>query len=120
MQNKNYPLNQLERITSLRQLIDFRAKETGEKPAFVYMKDGRKEKAQVTYGQLKEQEEQLGTYLFSKGYRQQKIAILGENSYDWILSFLQLSTVETLLSQWIKSRVWMLSLNCFLTAGAVS
>lgn len=91
MQNRNYPLNEVERITSLRQLIDFRAEESGESPAFVYMKEGRKEEIQVTYSQLKEQVEQLGTFLFSRGYQRKKIAILGENSYEWILSFFAVS-----------------------------
>lgn len=87
MQKKNYPLNQVKNISNLRQLIDFRAKESGKKPAFIYWNKGRKEKIQVTYEELKAQTEQLGTYLLSKNFSKQKIAILGENSYEWILSF---------------------------------
>ena len=87
MQNKNYPLNQVERISNLRQLIDFRAEKSGNNPVFVYMKEGREEKIQVTYEQLKLQTEQFGTFLMSKDFAKRKIAILGENSYEWILSF---------------------------------
>lgn len=87
MQKKNYPLNQVKNISNLRQLIDFRAEESGKKPAFIYWNKGREEKIQVTYEELKAQIEQLETYLLSKNFSKQKIAILGENSYEWILSF---------------------------------
>jgi len=48
----------------------------------------KKEIVSVTYGELKKDIESLGTYLINKGYDGRRhIAIVSENSYDWIRLF---------------------------------
>lgn len=86
MNNRNYPFYDVKRITSLRQLVDFRAEESGDKVAFAY---GQKEggKAEVTYRQFQEQTQALGTAFFDLGIQDTHAAILGENSYHWLLAF---------------------------------
>lgn len=89
MKNKNYPLNNVKRITSIRELIDFRAAETHDNIVFKY-KIGKTGLKTVTYSELKHQTEALGTELFHRGYKNIKAAILGENSYNWLLTFFAL------------------------------
>ena len=85
MNNKDYPLYDVKRITTLKELIDFRAKESPNTAAFAWTKSG--ERIEKTYKELKSEIEALGVALEKRGVVNTKVAILGENSYYWILSF---------------------------------
>ncbi len=85
MKNKDYPLYEVKNVTTLKELIDFRAAESPEKTAFAWTESG--EKKEKTYGELKQETDALGVSLGRRGMRRTKAAILGENSYEWILSF---------------------------------
>lgn len=86
MDNRNYPFYDVKRITSLRQLVDFRAEESGDITAFAY-EQKESGKVEVTYRQFQEQTEALGTAFFDLGIKDMHVAILGENSYHWLLAF---------------------------------
>lgn len=45
----------------------------------------------ISYGKFSEDIEELGTYLINKGYYKRRIAIISENSYDWIRLFFAIS-----------------------------
>ncbi len=82
---KHYNLYQHTRVYSLKELTDFCAAEYAEKTAFSYEKG--KDIVSVSYSQFRSDGLAFGTYLFDKGYRECHIAILGENSYFWLLSY---------------------------------
>lgn len=42
---------------------------------------------EVTYAQFKNDIEAFGTYLYGKDFRSIHIAVIGENSYEWILTY---------------------------------
>lgn len=88
--NKPYPLYDVKRITNLRQLIDFRANESPSDIAFEYAVS-RDSTEKITFAELKRQTEALGTALFDTGIKNCHTAILGENSYNWLLSFFALT-----------------------------
>lgn len=82
---KNYNLYQHTRVYSLKELTDFCASEYETKTAFSYEKG--KEIVSVTFAQFRTDILSFGTYLHHNGYRDCHIAILGENSYLWLLSY---------------------------------
>lgn len=86
MKNKSYPLYDVRRITNIRQLIDFRADETGDTVVFAWAK-GKQKQTEITYSQLKAQTEALGTAFFDMNIQNARVAILGENSYNWLIAF---------------------------------
>ena len=47
----------------------------------------KNEEISISYTQLNNDINAFGTYLFSTGYKNANIAILGENSYEWIVSY---------------------------------
>ena len=55
------------------------------------MTDKRKRKAEISSAEFKRQTEALGTWLSANGYSGMSIAVLGENSYEWLLSFFALT-----------------------------
>ena len=85
MANKKYPYYPVGEPTDLKDLINYCADTFGDKTAFWYKKKGNEVK--VSFKQLQADINAFGTYLHNKGYRNTHIAVLGENSYEWIISY---------------------------------
>ncbi len=76
---------------NLRELLTESEKSFSDRPAFV-MKDEEGKECTVTYGKLKNDAESLGTALiYELGLKEKKTAVMGENSYQWCLSYLALA-----------------------------
>ena len=69
----------------LKDLINCVAKDFKDENVFKYNRDGRK--VEITFNRFKKDIDAFGEYLFSKGYKDKKIAVLGENSYEWIVTY---------------------------------
>lgn len=89
MANRNYPLYNVPKIDSLRELIDMQAEHNPQKDVFRFRKG--KEICGITYSELRKQTEYLGTELLTRGYGNKKVALLGENSYQWLLGFFSIT-----------------------------
>lgn len=83
---KNYELYKHPKHTSMKELVAFCAETYGEKPAFCYMKG--KTDVSVSFSQFKREIETFGAWLLQQGYKDCHIAVFGENSYEWILTYL--------------------------------
>ncbi len=86
MRNKPYPLYDNPQIKDLKEMIRKRAEEEPEAIAFSYS-SGKNEVINKTSAEFSCDIDALGTYLFSLGLQGKHIAILGENSYEWIVAF---------------------------------
>ena len=83
--NRPYPLYEMPDVSTLRELVD-NGREKGESVTAFYR--GKHNDQPVTFGDCSRIIERLGTYLLSKGLHSDHIAIIGENSTEWVLSFL--------------------------------
>ncbi len=83
---KEYPYYDFPDMRDLKQLIDYAAESYGEKVAFMFEKD--KENVCVSFEQFKNDIYALGTYFYSIGLKNEKIALIGENSYEWVTTYL--------------------------------
>lgn len=93
MKNKNYPLyERLPELTDLRQMLEIKNKTMPREVAFRYIQK-RKNLIEKTYGDFYADVLHLGTYLLKRGIRGRKIAIIGENSYQWLVAYF--ATVTT-------------------------
>lgn len=73
---------------NLRELLTESEKKFRDRPAFI-LKDDEGREAAVSYGKLKKDAESLGTaLLYELGLKGKKTGIMGENSYEWCLSYL--------------------------------
>ena len=85
VKNKSYPLNRVESIRNLRELVDIAAEKYGDKHAITFK---RKDKMiHISYRQIKSDTDALGTALYDMGIHNGTIAVIGENSYEWILTY---------------------------------
>ncbi len=82
---KPYPYYNSPELKDLRELIEYCGTTYSEQIAFRWLE--KKNEKSKTYKEFKQDIEALGTYFISKGYNRTHIAILGENSYEWIVTF---------------------------------
>lgn len=86
--NKNYPIYQTTFIDDMRSLVEEAAQNFSDSIAISYKENySDKEVKKVTFNQWRDDVRHLGTALIAKGFREEKIAIVGENSYGWCCSF---------------------------------
>lgn len=72
--------------SDLKDMINGVANRFGTEPVFKYETKGVK--TEITYERFKNDIDGFGAYLFSKGFNgNKKIAVLGENSYNWIVTY---------------------------------
>lgn len=83
---RKYPLYAVERILDLKQLTDYSIRRYGKKEAFKMMA-GRSASISVTYSQFGDELCALSNALFYLGFSNKRIALIGENSYQWVLSY---------------------------------
>lgn len=80
----NYKENKTDLIHNLKELIQRAETKFGEKIAFQFERDGLQK---ITFAQFAEDVRNLGTYFYGLGIQNQKIAVIGENSYEWIVTY---------------------------------
>lgn len=73
-------------IKDLRDLVNISAEKYGNKVAFKYKKN--KEIVTKSYIDFKNDIEKLGTALYSLGLKDEKVAVISENRYEWGVSYL--------------------------------
>jgi long-chain acyl-CoA synthetase len=85
---KNIPLYEVREITSLKDMISSSTELFGDKPAFLMKHKGEEGYRPVTYRQYKKDVDAFGTALLSLGLKGKRIALIGENRYEWSVSYL--------------------------------
>lgn len=89
---KHYPLYESIDAKIISDVIDYSAAKHAHNNAFIIPVRGGEDIVK-SYIQFKDEIEYVGTYLLSKGLKKgDKIAILGENSYEWLLSYFGITT----------------------------
>ncbi len=80
------PLYEVAQIRDIRDMLTQSIEKFGDKAAFLVKKDGAY--APITYKEFGEDVYALGTALISRGFLGKKIAVIGENRYEWALSYM--------------------------------
>lgn len=86
MEKINYPLYDVQKFDSIKEMIEIAVSEAGEKIAYKY-KCGD-EICEVSFKKCFEDISALGSFLFEKGVADKHIACIGPNSYKWITTYL--------------------------------
>jgi long-chain acyl-CoA synthetase len=85
---KNIPLIDVRRISNLKEMLDGSAEYRKNHTAFLVKREGSDEYLPISYQQFKHDVDSLGTVLIHMGLKGKKIALIGENSYEWCVSYL--------------------------------
>mgnify|MGYP000961359501 FL=1 len=83
-----FELNIVRPIRDLKDMLESSVKLFGEKAAFLSKPKGQADYIPITYRQYKSDVDAFGTALMSLGLKGGKIALIGENRYEWSISYL--------------------------------
>lgn len=83
---KKYPLNEVAYYARFRDMIDGLALKYGDNPAISWFSRKQEEKG-VSYNKLRDDVRYLQEMLVQMGLAGKHIAIVGENSYEWLLVY---------------------------------
>lgn len=84
--NKDYPLYKVKAIKNLKELFDYTGKKYANEKAAIY-RDGKKN-IEKTFAEVNEDIKALAAYFIKKKYSRKHIAVMGENSYHYLITFL--------------------------------
>ena len=87
MKNKRYPLYEVTKVSSVSDLIKQKAGSIPDRVAFKYRK-GRDNIETKTFGQVYHEVQTAACWIDQNYGRGNHIAIIGENSYEWLVAFL--------------------------------
>ena len=85
MMNVQYPFYDTPDLNNLQELVSFCAEKYKEKTAFNFFDN--KVEIKKSYKTFFEDVAALSKYLIGCGYKRTHIALLGENSYEWLVAF---------------------------------
>lgn len=90
MNSKKYKDNfyQFRYIEDLKDMLDTSAQLFSEDPAYMVKDVPGGEYRSITYAELKRDVDALGTKLIELGLKNKKIAVIGENSYKWVVTYM--------------------------------
>ena len=84
--NPNFTYNNVSHIDSIRDLMQQAVTKAGDQLAFIYKRNNQV--FEVTYNQFNDDIEALGTALTALGMHTAHIACIGENRYEWLVTYL--------------------------------
>lgn len=85
--NYGEKLHKVREIATLRDIIASGAELYGDKVAFLNKKEKGGEYFEIDYNTLKKDIDAIGTKLINLGLKDQPIAVIGENCYQWISTY---------------------------------
>ena len=90
MNSKKYKDNlyQFRYINDLKDMLDTSAQLFSNDPAYMVKDVPGGEYREITYAELKRDVDALGTKLMDLGLKGKKIAVIGENSYKWVVTYI--------------------------------
>lgn len=109
--------HKLRKITSLKDLLNSSAELYADNSAFLVKREKGGDYHHIKYAQVKHDVDALGTKLIDMGLKGAKVAVIGENCYEWIASYFAVAngtgTIVPLDKELNKSEIY----NLLQTAG---
>ena len=77
----------LRKVTDLRDLLNYAAMKYGSGEAYLYKEKVGGEYLPVSFARFREDVYSFGSALLADGYQGKHIAVIGENRYEWIVTY---------------------------------
>lgn len=78
----------VKRHNNLKEMLEESVSEHAEKVAFWVKKEKGGDYLPITYREFKQDVDALGTAMIAMGLKNKKIAVIGENSYEWAVAYM--------------------------------
>ena len=84
-------IHEFEKFENLKDMLNKSTEKFGDKPAYVFKKKEIGKFREISYKQFKNDIDNLGTALINLGLKDKKIAVIGDNRYEWGVSYLSVT-----------------------------
>lgn len=81
-------IHEFEKFNNLKEMLNKSVERFGDKAAYVFKTIEEGKFKEITYKQFKDNIDSLGTALVNLGLKNKRIAIIGDNRYEWAVSYL--------------------------------
>ena len=86
------PIYKVEKYTDIKDMLNRSGEKYGDRPAYLFRTDKPGKLREITHREFREQVTKLGTKLIDMGLKDKRIAVIGENCYEWAVSYLAVVT----------------------------
>ena len=94
MKNKLFPYYSVPQFATISKLLELTKNKYGEKIIFRTKK--KKSEASVSYNRLHDDVMKLATHFHQTCGERTRIAVIGENSYEWVLTYVFINIIARL------------------------
>jgi len=84
----NKKIHKCRYIRDLKDMLEQSAEIFDDKPAFVFKTDEPDKFDSISFDDYKEDVDELGTALIDLGLKDKRVAVIGENRYEWALAYM--------------------------------
>lgn len=86
---KKVKIYDVKEFKTIKEIFEYSGKEFAKRDAFIVKhKDGKNvDYEHITFERVQKEVNALGTAMIDRGYKGKKIAIIGKNRYEWVLTF---------------------------------
>lgn len=82
------PIHEIEKFTDLKDMLNKTVEKFGNRPAYVFKTEEAGKLEEITYKEFKSDIDGLGTALINLGLKDKRVAVIGNNRYEWAVSYL--------------------------------
>ncbi len=82
------PVYKVEKFTDIKDMLKKSGEKYGERPAYIFRTDVPGKFREISHKEFRTQVDELGTKLIDLGLKDKRIAVIGENCYEWCVSYL--------------------------------
>lgn len=82
------PIHEIEKFTDLKDMLNKTVKKFGSRPAYVFKTEEAGKFNEIAYNEFKSDIDGLGTALINLGLKDKRVAVIGNNRYEWAVSYL--------------------------------
>ena len=82
------PIHEIEKFTDLKDMLNKTVEKFGNRPAYVFKTEEAEKFKDITYNEFKNDIDSLGTALINLGLKDKRVAVIGNNRYEWAVSYL--------------------------------
>ena len=86
------PIHEFMKFTDLKDMLQKTGEAFGDRPAYVFRTEEPGKFRQITHTEFRDDIKALGTQLINMGLKDKRIAVIGENRYEWGVSYLAVVT----------------------------
>ena len=86
------PIHKFDKFTDLKDMLKISGEKFGDRPAYMLRTEEKGKFKTITHKEFREEINNLGTKLIDMELKNKRIAVIGENRYEWGVAYLAVVT----------------------------